>query len=160
MIPQEMSESWRSIDTDSSGCIGFSDLWSWFVLKAERLHKERKELGYKEGFVFKLHTIFSARERAIIVLMKRFKESEAKNYLEENDPFAMYGNNKYKDGYISSDAESDDDDNDSDGSFEHDEDSIPAYIKIYKKQQEDEKYQLIKQQEADEAEPDEDFNEP
>ena len=158
MIPQEMSESWRSIDTDSSGCIAFGDLWSWFVLKAERLHKERKELGNKEGYVFRLHNIFSAKERAIIVLMKRFKESEAKNYLEENDPFAIYGNNKYKDGYISSDAESDDDDDASDGSFEHDEDSIPAYIKIYKKQQEDEEKQKQLEQQAIEDEPDEDFN--
>lgn len=157
LIPQEMSESWRSIDTDSSGCIAFGDLWSWFVLKAERLHRERKELGYKEGYVFKLHTIFSARERAIIVLMKRFKESEAKNYLEENDPFAMYGLNKYKDGYISSDAESDDDDNASDGSFEYDEDSIPAYIKIYKKQQEEEEKRLQKEKELEENEPDENF---
>jgi hypothetical protein len=59
--------SYESVDSDASGCVSFSEVWTWFIYQARV--KSRRSPGSVQ---FQLETILSPKERAITALMKRF----------------------------------------------------------------------------------------
>ena len=71
------------MNMDGSGCIDFEDLWGWFLPLARRKHSSLQRKGNKKkGFVFDSALVFSARDRAVITLLRRFEENEAKNFID------------------------------------------------------------------------------
>ena len=55
-----------SVDSDSSGCISFDELWVWFSHEMRRKNLNRSSVSVSR--------ILPAKERAIIALMKRFSD--------------------------------------------------------------------------------------
>lgn len=60
---------YESVDSDASGCVSFSEVWTWFIYQA-RVKSQRSPGSVQ----FQLDSILSPKERAITALMKRFNK--------------------------------------------------------------------------------------
>lgn len=67
-LPKGTADScYESVDSDASGCVSFSEVWTWFLYQARA--KTKKSPG---SIQFHIEQILPPKERAITALMKRF----------------------------------------------------------------------------------------
>jgi len=65
MSQEDVDEVFSAVDQDGSGLISFEEMWVWFVHEARRRSK-------KKLIKFTVSNIISVRQRAIIVIMRRY----------------------------------------------------------------------------------------
>lgn len=105
-LPREtLDEHYRSIDNDASGCINFSDLWTWFSYQAIERHEVLLKKGYTKGFTFQLADIVTPQQRAVISLFKRYGGHMGDGDQEEEDDGKVALRRKYAAGEDSEEEE-------------------------------------------------------
>jgi hypothetical protein len=112
--PQLLSDQFYTANIDRSGCLTFDELWEWFLPVAQNYHKELKLKQQRQrkkpyGLEFYLVDVFSPKDRALIVLSKRFTNIQSDR--SEKEVKSMYGGLK-KNKKISHQDDSDEERND------------------------------------------------
>lgn len=94
---QSMDAQFDAIDCRTEGFIKFKDFWEWFVLhwheyEANVTKNSRGMITSgprdKKKLFITLDDIFSSQDRAIITIMRRFAENEARQFLEAQEELA------------------------------------------------------------------------